>query len=47
MSLKKKAAEKVLSVAANMAKRACGAASMFGFYQPKEPKFPKSMKFGK
>lgn len=47
MKLKEKAAETVLSIAVHMAKRACGSASMFGFYQPKEPKFPKAKKSDK
>lgn len=40
MKLKIKASEAVIKVASKMADVSLGSASMFGFYQPKEPKQP-------
>lgn len=43
--MKVKVSEVVMKVASHMAGIACGAASTYGFYQPKEPKLPnKSVK---
>lgn len=38
MKLKKNAAKAIKSVTQKMAKEACGSASHWGVYQPKEPK---------
>ena len=38
MKLGKTIAKAVAAASMTMAKKACGAASMYGFHQPKEPK---------
>lgn len=44
MKAKKIVADTAAKVAKAMAVRACGAASMWGSYQPKEPKALKNLK---
>ena len=39
--MKKKLANTIEKVVKKMANMACGSASMWGIYQPKEPKIPK------
>lgn len=41
--LKKTVAKVIADIALKMAKASCGAASMYGIYQPKEPKVLKSL----
>lgn len=38
MNLNKSTAKVIAAISLTMAKKACGAASYFGSYQPKEPK---------
>lgn len=41
---KTKVAQAIAAVSLTMAKKACGAASMYGLYQPKEPAKVASLK---
>ncbi len=43
MKLKEKVAKAIAKVSMSMAKRACGAASCYFSYQPKEPKALRKM----
>lgn len=44
MKIKETVAKAIAGVALNTAKAACGAASHYGTYQPKEPKHLRSLK---
>lgn len=44
MKIKAKVAGAIMKISVCVAKQAAGSASVFGFYQPKEPKFPKVKK---
>lgn len=44
MKLRTTAAKMIANISMSMAKKACGNASMYGTYQPKEPKALKNLK---
>ncbi len=44
MLIKEKVAKTLAAAALKMAEKACGAASIYGLYQPKEPKALKNLK---